>query len=547
MNTLFDFSLTCSDALPTLFGVLDPSIAPAFMYYSYVPIIIISLLFALFIFFASKKTLASKILLWATVLFAVSLSSEILLWISAPVHLIHFIWGNLSVLHILFVYLLGYFTYTFIAEKDLSLRAKWIWAALALPPILLTPSPLNLSAFDMTNCESLQGILWFYIYGLDTLVGASLLYFGVKFSRSCVSASQKRKSLLLSLATALCLLIYVSSYAIGDATLIYDINLLGPIGMVLFLGSLTYLIVAYRAFNVKVISAQALIVAVITAVFSALFVRTIENVRYVLFGTLVLVFILGYWLIKGVQREIKQREEIEKLAQNLEFSNKQQVILIHFITHQIKGFVAKSRNIFSLLLDGDYGQLPDSMRPLIEEGFRSDTKGANTIQEILSAANIKSGKVTYSKAEFDVKALTEEIAGDLKPLAETKGLTLELSLGAEPVMIHGDRIQLLQAIKNLIDNSIKYTPKGTVAVALTKADKLVRFTVKDTGVGITKEDMAKLFTEGGHGTNSQKINVDSTGFGLYIVKNIIEAHGGHVFAESEGEGKGSTFTIELPI
>ncbi len=70
--------------------------------------------------------------------------------------------------------------------------------------------------------------------------------------------------------------------------------------------------------------------------------------------------------------------------------------------------------------------------------------------------------------------------------------------------------------------------------------------MEDSGIGITPEDMKKLFTEGGHGKDSTKVNVESTGFGLYIVKSIIEAHKGKVWAESEGAGKGSRFIIELP-
>jgi signal transduction histidine kinase len=71
--------------------------------------------------------------------------------------------------------------------------------------------------------------------------------------------------------------------------------------------------------------------------------------------------------------------------------------------------------------------------------------------------------------------------------------------------------------------------------------------VKDTGVGITEEDKKNLFTEGGRGKDSVKINVDSTGYGLYSVKQIVESHHGEVWAESEGAGKGSTFYIKLPV
>lgn len=235
-----------------------------------------------------------------------------------------------------------------------------------------------------------------------------------------------------------------------------------------------------------------------------------------------------------------------QLTEDLERANEQQVILIHFITHQLKGFVTKSRNIFSSLLEGDYGVLPEPLKPLVEEGFRSDTKGGETIQEILNAANIKSGKVTYNMQPFDLKILIEEIAHDLKPNADAKGLQFILNLGDAPLEFNGDRTQLQNALKNLIDNSIKYTPNGSVEVDLRKEEKKIHFEIKDTGVGITSEDMAKLFTEGGHGKDSQKVNVESTGFGLYIVKNIIEGHGGKVWAESEGAGKGSRFIAEFP-
>ena len=74
-----------------------------------------------------------------------------------------------------------------------------------------------------------------------------------------------------------------------------------------------------------------------------------------------------------------------------------------------------------------------------------------------------------------------------------------------------------------------------------------RFSVKDSGVGITPEDMKNLFTEGGHGKESIKTNVHSTGYGLYIAKRVVEAHGGKIWAESEGEGKGSRFVVEFPV
>jgi signal transduction histidine kinase len=114
-------------------------------------------------------------------------------------------------------------------------------------------------------------------------------------------------------------------------------------------------------------------------------------------------------------------------------------------------------------------------------------------------------------------------------------------------------VWLKEVVNNLIENSTKYTMTGQIIVGLEKTGDLpaqagkVLFSVKDTGVGITDEDKKNLFTEGGRGKDSIKVNVDSTGYGLFTVKLVVEAHKGRVWAESEGAGKGSQFYVELPL
>jgi signal transduction histidine kinase len=110
----------------------------------------------------------------------------------------------------------------------------------------------------------------------------------------------------------------------------------------------------------------------------------------------------------------------------------------------------------------------------------------------------------------------------------------------------GDSFWLKEVVNNLIGNSIIYTEKGKITVGLKGGNGKIEFYVKDTGVGITPEDKKSLFTEGGRGKESVKMNIDSTGYGLYSGKLIIEAHKGRVWAESEGAGKGSIFFVELP-
>ena len=112
--------------------------------------------------------------------------------------------------------------------------------------------------------------------------------------------------------------------------------------------------------------------------------------------------------------------------------------------------------------------------------------------------------------------------------------------------VRADKTKLKQVLLNIIDNSVKYTNKGSVTVsAFKKDDTMVRIEIKDTGLGISPEVMPKLFIKFSRSSDATDANIMGTGLGLFIAKSFIEAHEGHVWAESEGIGKGSTFIIEL--
>jgi len=525
---------------------------PSLLYYSHIPAIVVTLLIGFFVYLNGRHLLLNKLLLCISIFFSLWTVLNLVAWTNIHSDLILFSWSFFGMLSGLLSIFSVYFVYVFIRGRDVSFRLKLIFIALLSPIFLLGGSSLNLSGFDITACDAFkyENVAFYTYYTL--LGGLAMVWILVLLIKSYRGASKAvRKQIMLlgigieSFLFSFFTIIFLASYLTSiDMLSNSALELYGFFGMLVFMAYIAVLIVRFKTFNVGLLASQALVISLIITVGSQLtFVRSVTNMVLTAIA-LVLTGILGLILIRSVKREIRLRKEVENLARDLEKSNKQQIILIHFITHQIKGFVAKSRNIFAGLKEGDYGAVPATMMPLIEEGFRSDTKGAQTIQEILNAANIKSGKVTYSKEVLDLKSLLESIISDLTPFAVKKGLVLNTDLTA--ISYTGDRMQLINAFKNLIDNSIKYTPSGTVSISLSQVKGSIRFELKDTGVGISEDDMKNLFTEGGRGKNSQKVNVESTGFGLYIVKNIIEAHGGKVWAESDGEGKGSRFVVELP-
>ncbi len=321
----------------------------------------------------------------------------------------------------------------------------------------------------------------------------------------------------------------------------------GAVSIFPFVLFTSYAILRFHLFNIKVITTSILVFVLSVVSFGqVLFSDTLPTMLFQT-SVFVLVLVFGINLIRSVIREVEQREKIQKLAEELAATNERQETLIHFIGHEVKGFLAKDAGAFTSLVDGDFGVLPGELKPLVERALVETRQGVASVEALLKAANLKKGTVTYTKAPFDLKELVAGAVEKERPAAENKGLALSFTADDASYQMTGDKGQINDhVLRNLIDNAVNYTPSGSIAVSLRReGDKLV-FAVKDSGVGITDEDKQRLFTEGGHGKDSQKVNVHSTGYGLYIAKQIVEAHGGTIRAESEGQGKGSTFIAEFP-
>src|SRR3989344_914492 len=221
----------------------------------------------------------------------------------------------------------------------------------------------------------------------------------------------------------------------------------------------------------------------------------------------------------------KHSLELARLKQELEQTNERQETLIHFIGHEVKGFLTKDAGAFASLVDGDFGELPEALKPFVEHALTESRNGARSVTDLLTASNQKKGTMSYTKEPFDLKALVVEAVEKARQATTAKGLALSFTADDASYQMTGDKAQLSDhVLRILIDNSINYTPSGSIGVSLKKENEKIIFAVKDTGIGISEEDKKRLFTEGGHGKDSQKVNVHSTGYGLYIAKSIVEAH-----------------------
>ncbi|MDD5503504.1 MAG: HAMP domain-containing sensor histidine kinase, partial [Candidatus Thermoplasmatota archaeon] len=156
-----------------------------------------------------------------------------------------------------------------------------------------------------------------------------------------------------------------------------------------------------------------------------------------------------------------------------------------------------------------------------------------------------SGRLKMEIVPMDLRDVIKQCEHELKPLMDEKKHTFTVQIPDHPLQINGDFARLNQVISNILTNSQKFTPDGgKVEVTVSEKPESVSISVKDNGIGIRKEDIAKVFDL--FSDIKKPGNIKGTGLGLNVAKGIIEAHGGKIEAFSESEGKGAIFTTTLP-
>jgi len=174
---------------------------------------------------------------------------------------------------------------------------------------------------------------------------------------------------------------------------------------------------------------------------------------------------------------------------------------------------------------------------------RQTTKLARLIDELLDVSRIQSGRVDFSSDEMDVRQLAVEVAERMQTTTASHTITVE---PGAPVRIAADRDHLEQVLNNLIANAVKYTPDGgEITVRVGEEGGQATISVRDTGIGIPPEELEAVFGLFYRSPDRRARDVGGMGLGLYISKEIVDRHGGRIWAESE-LGKGTTFQVRLP-
>jgi len=549
--------ILCADSIPNFLGLLDLTIAPSLLYYAYVPVIIISILTGLFVFLKDRFSLKSSLLFSLTIIFSIFLLNEVLLWTAVPAGLVVFGWALTLLLRSLFLVNIALFVYVYIYGNLPRLTILGLIFTALTPIILALPTELTVRKFNLPYCEGISGYVWYYEYLIEFL--AILVFVTWGLMRTIYFFKERSEKNLQAVyligGTILFLLFFFVTEVIGEETGYFEITLLGPVGTLIFLITIAYLIVKFNAFNTKLIAAQALVLGLIILVGSQLlFTKSTTNMILISINLVISCF-GGYFLVRSVQKEIKQREELEVLTQKLEKANQRLKVLdqlksefVSVASHQLRSPLTSVRGYASMLLEGSYGALSDKARDAIERIAESSRMMALSVEDYLNVSRIQAGNMKYILTDFNLGEMASHIVDDIRRDAIKKGLVLSYKSDLKGQgVVHADNGKTMQILHNLINNSIKYTPKGTVTVFAHDQGKKLFIDVIDTGIGMSKETINSIFGKFERAKNANEVNVTGTGLGLYVAQKMAEEMGGNIEAYSDGEGKGSTFRLIMPL
>ncbi|GEM_PF-946137 len=369
-------------------------------------------------------------------------------------------------------------------------------------------------------------------------------------------------------------------------------NIFDSPSSIFFIVFSVYSIMKYKFLNMKVIATEVFATFLMILSFRGLIQANGFSDMVAKLFIFVVTSIFGILLIRSVIAEVRRREEMERLSAELEHANQRlreldqaKTDFLSMASHQLRSPLTVVRLGLGALMDGTFGDFKDQRQmDAAKKMLESTNRLINLIGEYLNISRIEMGKMKYEFKSQDLCALVKDIVEEYQPRAQAKQLTLTFTKGGEVPAIVFDEEKLRHVIVNLVDNAIKYTPKGSVAVSCEVArnpspglrppspargegesaqlsspagrgegdGRWVRVSVQDTGLGLGADDIAVLFqkfrrAESANIRRREGEPIEGSGLGLHVAKMFVDKHGGKIWAESPGRDKGSSFIVSLPL
>lgn len=233
-----------------------------------------------------------------------------------------------------------------------------------------------------------------------------------------------------------------------------------------------------------------------------------------------------------------------RLFTELERREKAKNLFLASLSHELRNPLAPIKSSLELL---KFKELLPDVREEVEVIEHQFDHMARLLNDLLDVSRFTTSKISIAPRPIELRALLERALRSTSTLLQTADIALTSTMPDAPLFVKADETRLEQAISNLLSNAAKFTPSGgSISVSLSKVDDSARIAVRDSGAGIAPEDLPNIFEMYYQSRRAQNVN-SGLGIGLLLVREIVSLHGGTIDAASEGVGKGSQFTITLPL
>ncbi|OIO71230.1 MAG: hypothetical protein COW19_06355 [Zetaproteobacteria bacterium CG12_big_fil_rev_8_21_14_0_65_55_1124] len=248
-----------------------------------------------------------------------------------------------------------------------------------------------------------------------------------------------------------------------------------------------------------------------------------------------------------LEEEVKARTtELEQANRQLKELDQLKSMFIASMSHELRTPLNSIIGFTSITLDGLSGELNDTQRDQLQRVHKAGKHLLSLINDVIDISKVEAGRTDVLPAEFTLQDVVDEAVGVIQPLAAQKQLSLKVDIPQGTITLYTDRQRLLQCMLNLVSNAVKFTEKGGITLSARGIGKDVEIAVSDTGIGIAKEDLPKLFEAFERLESHLRIKAGGTGLGLYLTRRIcMGLLQGRISVEST-PGKGSIFTLHIP-
>lgn len=444
------------------------------------------------------------------------------------------------------------FVLVFIGKK----MKTWQYGAVMFPGLIM--SVVSFTPFLLTGVFIAPGGAIAYslgelydVYGvviLGYVVGSAIMLFLAQRKAQGALRGQMRVmafSLLATLLIAIPINFFLQNY------LPYQIVRIGIYSFLIFVGGTAYTIVKHEFLRIRFIVIELFLLGMLATLLTRLILSTGIGDFFVNLASIIILLVLGFFLVRSVLREIAQKEKLQLLTTELKAANEKlkkldalKTEFLSIASHQLRTPLSVIRGYVTMMEEGAYGKASPRQAPVIEKIRGSAETLIELVNQLLTVSRIESGRTTVEIEVMDVVPIAAETADFLSLKAKERGLALTCE-NAKMKKVMGDPSKVKEVMMNLVENALKYTDKGSVGVHFIDEPQFVRVEVRDTGNGLTKEDISKLFQKFSRASSSTVNHAAGTGLGLYVCKRLVEAMGGEIWAESPGRLKGSKFIFRL--